>query len=293
MRMVRIATVSFLVDEKPHTVELNLQRSLDYIDDAARRGADIVCLPENVITTNVKEEEGHFAESFPGDITSAFCERAKEAGLHVIAPYMVSENGKIYNQATVISREGEVVGYYRKTHLTGVEARTLVPGDELPVFHMDFGTIAVQLCLDIYFPEIVRVYTAKGAEVVFWPTVTHGPTQEALSVQLRARAVDNSVIMVESNLAGLPPYAPYEGRHHPGTARIVDHNGDTLAQTGRRHGVAVADIDLDDVRLAKGCVLLRDPDHMREDILRVARMDLFAREYARLASGNRAEKDHE
>lgn len=293
MRMVRIATVSFLVDETPHTIELNLQRSLDYMTEAARRGADIVCLPENVITTNVEEGERSFAESFPGEITSAFCERAKDAGLHVIAPYAVSENGRTYGQATVISREGEVTGYYRKTHLTGVEAQTLVPGDELPVFHMDFGTIAVQLCLDMYFPEIVRVYTAKGAEVVFWPTVTHGPTQEALSIQLRARAVDNSVIMVESNLAGHPPYAPYEGRYYPGTARIVDDNGDVLAQTGRRHGVAVADVDLDAVRLTKGCVLLRHPDHMREDILRVARMDLFAREYARIASGKKNEKDHE
>ncbi len=293
MRRVRIATVSFLVDEKPHTVELNLRRSLDYISDAARRGADIICLPENVITTNVKKDERHFVEPFPGEVTAAFCERAKDAGLHVIAPYVVSESGRKYSQATVLSREGEIIGYYRKTHLTGVEAQTLVPGDELPVFHMDFGTIAVQLCLDMYFPEITRVYTAKGAEVVFWPTVTHGPTQEALSVQLRARAMDNSIIMVESNLAGRPPYAPYEGRYYPGTARIVDHNGDVLVQTGRRHGVTVADVDLDDERLTVGCVLLRDPDHMREDILRVARMDLFAREYARLASGNTGDKNHE
>ena len=119
--------------------------------------------------------------------------------------------------------------------------------------------------------------------VIFWPTVTHGPTQSGLLAQLTSRAIDNSIIIAESNLAGRPPYAPYVGRYRPGTARIIDANGDILAQTGRREGVAVADVDLDEVRLTSWCVLIREPDRFREDLQSITRLDLFAREFAKLA----------
>jgi predicted amidohydrolase len=200
----------------------------------------------------------------------------------------VREGKKIFNQATVIDRKGKVVGFYRKVQPTAEERRTVTPGDDLPVFDLDIGRIAVMICMDIYFPEIPRIYAMKGAEVLFWPTVSHGPTQEALRTQLTARAVDNSLIAVESNLANHPPYAPYSGRFRPGTARILDHSGDLLAQTGRRHGVAIAAVDLDEIRLTSGCVLFREPDHMREDLERITRLDLYAKEYARLAKKKRS-----
>jgi hypothetical protein len=84
-------------------------------------------------------------------------------------------------------------------------------------------------------------------------------------------------------MAGRPPYAPYAGRYRPGTARILDPNGDVLAQTGRREGIAFADVDLDEVRLTSWCVLFREPDRFREDLESMTRLDLYAREYARLA----------
>ena len=155
--------------------------------------------------------------------------------------------------------------------------------EDLPVFDLDFGRIAVMICMDIYFPEIPRIYAFKGAEILFWPTVSHGPTQESLRTQLTARAIDNSLIVVESNLANHPPYAAYAGRFRPATARIIDHNGDILAQTGRRHGVAIATVDLDELRLTSQCVLIREPDHTREDLQRITRLDLYAREYGRLS----------
>lgn len=180
------------------------------------------------------------------------------------------------------------MGAYRKVQLTAEESAMISSGDKLPVFRLPFGRIAVMLCLDVYFPEIARIYAMKGAEIIFWPTATHGPTQESLLVQGRARALDNSIVVVESNYAGHPPYAPYAGRSRPATARIIDHHGDVIAQTGRRHGIAVADIDLDEVRLTSGCVLAREPDHIKDDLAALARFDLYAKEYIKL--GQRKKK---
>ena len=175
-----------------------------------------------------------------------------------------------------------------KAQPTGSEARWVTPGNEFPIVNLGFAKISIMICMDIYFPEIARIYAMKGAEILFWPTTTHGPTQSGLEAQLRSRAIDNSLWIVESNLAGHPPYAPYNGRYHPGNARIVDFNGDIIAQTGRRAGLAIADIDLDERRTTANVVLINNPDDTRSDLESLARMDLYANEYAkRLPKGKK------
>jgi predicted amidohydrolase len=262
---------------------MNLERAVGYIALAEERGADVLCLPEMVSTANVPRELEYCAEEYPGEITRTFQRAARTHRVNLVAPYLVRSGRKVYNQATVIDRKGKIVGFYRKVQPTAEESRHVALGNELPVFDLDFGRIAVMICMDVYFPEIPRIYAVKGAEILFWPTVSHGPTQESLRTQLTARALDNSLIVVESNLANHPPYAAYNGRYRPATARIIDHNGDILAQTGRRHGVATASVDLDEVRLTSQCVLLREPDHMREDLESITRLDLYAKEYAKLS----------
>jgi predicted amidohydrolase len=283
MRNVRIGTTAFLVEDSHHTIDMNIGRAIGYIGLAKEQGADILCLPEMVTTANVPRDMEYDAEEYPGTITAAFRRAARAHKINIIAPYLVRSGKKIFNQATVIDRRGKIVGFYRKVQPTAEESHHVTPGHELPVFKMDFGRIAVMICMDIYFPEIPRIYAFKGAEVLFWPTVSHGPTQEALRTQLTARAVDNSLIVAEANLANHPPYAAYAGRYRPATARIIDHNGDILAQTGRRHGVATASVDLDEVRLTSQCVLIREPDRMRKDLESITRLDLYAKEYAKLS----------
>jgi predicted amidohydrolase len=283
MRIARIGTTAFLLEDYHHTPAMNMDRAVDYIARARKEGADVLCLPEMVATANVPRDLEYYAEEYPGEFTRRFRRAARENGINVIAPYLVRSGNRVYNQATVIDRKGAVVGFYRKVQPTAAESRRIASGREFPVFDLDFGRCAVMICMDIYFPEIPRIYAFKGAEVLFWPTVSHGPTQEALRTQLTARALDNSLVVAESNLANHPPYAPYSGRFRPATARIIDHNGDVIAQTGRRAGIAVAAVDLDEVRLTSSCVLIREPDRMREDLESITRLDLYAKEYAKLA----------
>ncbi len=279
MRKVHIATVSFLMEDTPHSVPFNLGRAAEYIREARRAGAQLVCLPETV-TTN----------GFPGhtkadpDWSNFFQAAAIESSVAVIAPFYVEENGKVFNQANVFDSSGNRVGFYRKVQPTGAEAKWVTPGSEFPVLDLGFAKIAMMICMDIYFPEIARIYAMKGAELLFWPTTTHGPTQSGLEAQLRSRAIDNSLHVVESNLACHPPYAPYNGRFYPGNARIVDFSGDMLAQTGRRGGIAFASIDLDERRMTSNVVLIHEPDDTRLDLEALAQMDLYAKEYAAIAA---------
>jgi predicted amidohydrolase len=281
MRKIRIASVSFLMEDAPHTIDLNLDRATKYIEEASAAGAHIICLPETVTTNGVLNSNGKPEVS--NTWTSFFQEKARTHSIVVIAPFFVADGKEIYNQASVFNASGDSIRYYRKAQPTGSEAQWITPGNEFPIIDLGFATIAVMICMDLYFPEIARIYAMKGAEILFWPTTTHGPTQSGLEAQLRSRAIDNSLWIVESNLAGHPPYAPYHGRYHPGNARIVDFNGDIIAQTGRRAGLAIADIDLDERRTTANVVLINDPDNTRADLESLARMDLYAKEYANIA----------
>ncbi len=287
MRKVRVGTVSFLVDEQPHTIELNVERGMAYIDGAAALGCDIVCLPEHFNTVNVRFDENDAirgAELIPGPLSDRLSAKASQNRMYIVANFPVLEGGKRFNQTTFYGRDGSIIGRYRKVQPTASEyaVYNVIPGDELPVFELDFGMVACIICMDIYFPEIVRIYSLKGAEIVFWPTVAHGPSEYNLETQLCARAMDYSVYMVESNLSMSQPYAPYSGRFYPGRARIVDHDGHIIADTGHRPGIAFADIDLDEPRLGSQIVGIREPDVMKDDLARLVRLDLYAREFAAL-----------
>lgn len=287
MRKTRIGTVSFLVDDEPHTIERNIRRGLDYIDEAAALGCDIVCLPEFFHAFNVPAETSqwkHFAEPVPGPLSETISAKAVEHGMHIVANWPVMEGDKVYNQTNFFDRDGKIAGIYRKAQLTVYEYMKcgVIPGDELPVFELDFGRVACITCMDIYFPEIVRIYSLKGAEIVFWPTMASGPSEYNLETQLCARAMDYSVYMVQSNYSMAPPYAPYAGRARPGHGCIIDHDGRIIADTGHRPGIAFADIDLDEPRLTMGCVGISDTDRMKADINRIVRLDLYAREFAEL-----------
>jgi predicted amidohydrolase len=283
MRQVRIGTISFLLEDSPHTVQFNLQRAEAYIRQAAERGCDVVCLPEMFRTLKVKDRESE-PEELGGETWQLLSRLAATLRMNIIGAWYVSEGGKTYNQATVFDRSGAVAGHYRKAQPTGGEMQAgITAGSQFPVIELDIGKVAVMICMDIYFPEIPRIYAHKGAEILFWPTVSLGPTQEGLLAQMASRAIDNGLWIVESNLANHPPYAPYSGRFRPGTARIMDFNGDVLAWTGRRGGLAVADVDLDEERLTSWTVLLREPDCFRQDLQSITRLDLFAKEYAAIA----------
>jgi len=287
MRKVRIGTLSFLIDEQPHTVEGNIQRAVGYVREAAGLGCDIICLPEHFNTANVPADMDGMrreAERVPGPMSDAMSAGAREHHMYVVADCLVAEGGELFNQAMIFDRRGEIAGVYRKVQPTASEhtVHGVTPGDAVPVFDLDFGKVAVMICMDIYFPEIVRIYSLKGAEVVFWPTVSHGPSEYNLETQVCARAMDYSVYMVESNYSMEPPYAPYADRARPGRAKIVDCDGRIIADTGHRPGIAVADVDLDKPRLTMHCVGIREPDLMREDLARLVRLDLYAEEFEAL-----------
>ncbi len=144
-----------------------LKLALDHLKVAGRHGVDIACLPE--------EFAGFDAEPVPGPTTRAVAALAKQYQMYVVCPLRErSDDGRVYNTAVLLDRNGEVAGRYRKIFVFWTEAGVHPGGQDLPVFDTDFGRVAMLTCFDANFDELWQQAERKGVEMILWPSAYAG-----------------------------------------------------------------------------------------------------------------------
>jgi predicted amidohydrolase/ribosomal protein S18 acetylase RimI-like enzyme len=118
--------------------------------------------------------------------------------------HFVEENNKIYNIAYLFRRDGTIEKQY-KIHITPNERKWwgITAGDEINVFDTDCGKIAIQICYDVEFPEMARIATDKGANILFVPFCTDD-RQGYIRVRYcaHARAIENQIYTVIAGTVG-------------------------------------------------------------------------------------------
>lgn len=296
-RAVTIGVLSRVKYSKPVPRAKYIALCLQEAEKAGRAGCDLFLLPEHFDSfgsleaetndggiydpaTDRREMYRSMAEEIPGPMTQRLGEVCRKYGMYIAADYAEREGERVYNTAVLLDRKGAVCGKYRKTHLCGSEKRCygVEAGDELPVFDLDFGRVGIAICMDMFFPEIFRVLTLKGAEIILWPHQTYGPSEEMIFVTARARAIDYGCYLAGSNFASPDYFAPYERGHElTGRAMIINPDGVVIADTGHYPGAALARIDLDVLRLGKDIAAVRRDgvDRIREDLLHFRRPELY------------------
>jgi len=251
----------------------NLARAVSKVEEAARLGADVVCLPELFRSRYFcqKEDPAAFdlAESVPGPTTDRLGEAARRAGVAVIAPVFERRAAGVYhNSAAVIDVEGRIAGLYRKMHIPDdpayYEKFYFAPGDlGFPVFDVQPGRVATLICWDQWYPEAARLAALQGAAVLFYPTAigwhpsekeTHGAAQlDAWMTVQRGHAIANGLYVAAVNRVGYEkPEGQPAGIEFWGNSFVADPQGVLLARgsTGEEQ-ILVAEIDpacIEDVR---------------------------------------------
>lgn len=296
-RMVTIGVLSRVRHGKPISQAAYIALCLEEAKKAGRAGCDLFLLPEHFDSFGSLEAETNdggiydpatdrrayyraIAEEIPGPMTQCLGEVCRKYGMYIVADYAEREGEHLYNTAVILDRKGIVCGKYRKTHLCGSEKRCygVEAGDELPVFDLDFGRVGVATCMDMYFSEVFRVLTLKGAEIILWPHQTYGPSEETIFITARARAIDYCCYLAGANFASPDYFAPYERGHElTGRAMIINPDGMVIADTGHYPGIAFAQINLDAPRLGKDIAAVRRDgiDQIREDLLHFRRPEMY------------------
>ena len=161
-------------------VDKNLASAIESICAAAKKGAQIICLPELFLTQYFCQTEDtqnfSLAESLPGPTSDTFSKLAKELEVVLIVPLFEKRTEGIYhNTALVIDADGSIAGTYRKMHIPDdpcfFEKFYFTPGDTgFKSFPTRYGRVGVLICWDQWFPEAARLSTLSGAQFLFYPT---------------------------------------------------------------------------------------------------------------------------
>jgi N-carbamoylputrescine amidase len=158
----------------------NLRRTIALIREAAKRGAQVVCLEELFLTPYFcKREDPAFfdlAEPIPGDTTKQLGDLARELGVVIISSLFEKRAPGLYhNTAAIHDADGTFMGKFRKMHIPEDpgfnEKFYFTPGDlGYKVWDTKFGKLGVLVCWDQWYPEAARLTAMQGAEILFYPT---------------------------------------------------------------------------------------------------------------------------
>jgi predicted amidohydrolase len=158
------------IDPKLGEATGNRARTVEIIRE--NRDSDLIVMPELVTSGysfNSHAEVEEVAEPVDGPTAQAWKDVAAETGTWVIGGFPERDGGSLYNSALVASPRG-IEGVYRKIHLWNEENRWFNSGSEVPTFETPFGRLGIQICNDIWFPELTITQAQDGAEIIVLPT---------------------------------------------------------------------------------------------------------------------------
>ena len=233
----------------------NIEKCKKFIDVAMENLPDLICFPE--LTFNhwfpdlIDNNNFSFAITLYSETIREFCNIAKKNKIVIILPFFEKDSeteGLYYNSATVIDKDGKIKGLYRKVHLP------LIPNWEekyyftqgnlgFPVIDTSIGKIGLQIGWDVFFPEVSRILTLNGAEIIISPTCSAFSSQPRWLKTITANALSNTVFICRVNRVGQQGELDFYGGSF-----CAAPNGSLIAEpAGKSEGIVLWDINIKDL----------------------------------------------
>lgn len=138
---------------------------------------------------------------------------ARQHGIYIVGgtiPVLDPETGAVHNECFFFGPSGNF-GIQGKLHMTRFEHEEwkVKPRSNLRLFKTEFGLVAVAICYDVEFPELVRAAARRGAHILVVPSCTD-ERQGFLRVRYcaQARAIENQMYVIISHTVGSLPNVP-------------------------------------------------------------------------------------
>ncbi len=268
---LRVGLTQFRCGDDP---DWNVDHAEAMVREAAKQGANVVCLPELFRSRYFCQTEEHrcfgLAEPIPGPTSERMGRLAKELGVVILASLFERRAAGIYhNTLAVLAADGSLMGLYRKMHIPDdplfYEKFYFTPGDlGFKVFDTPRGKLGTLVCWDQWYPEAARLTAMMGAEVLFYPTAIgwhpgekaeYGEAQhESWELIQRSHAVANGCYVVAVNRIGHEPTPDGrgEGIEFWGQSFVAGPDGKILAKApADEEAVLVVPLDLARVDVAR------------------------------------------
>jgi N-carbamoylputrescine amidase len=260
-RKSKVALVQMRCGAEP---DKNFTHAIQFVRDAAKQSAEIVCLPELFRSQYFCQTENHdnfaLAEEIPGRSTTTLGELGRELGVVIIASLFEKRSAGVYhNTAAIIDADGKFLGKYRKMHIPDDplyhEKFYFTPGDlGFQAWETQRGKIGVCVCWDQWYPEAARLTALRGAEILFYPTaIGWHPSEKkefgeaqysAWGTIQRSHAIANGCYVAVANRVGHETPAGGAGIEFWGQSFICGPDGQIIAKGSiDNEEIVIADID--------------------------------------------------
>jgi N-carbamoylputrescine amidase len=262
---VTLGLLQMKVGPKP---DENLKRTVKAAEDAAKKGAQIICTQELFRSYYFCQNEDHanfkLAETIPGPSTDALSKVAKKHNVVIIASLFEKRAAGVYhNTAAMIDADGSLLGIYRKMHIPDdplfYEKFYFTPGDlGFIAWKTKKAKIGTLVCWDQWYPEAARLTAMQGAEILFYPTaIGWHPSEKAKygedhfsswEVSQRAHAVANGCFVAAVNRIGLEQPIGGDGIEFWGQSFVANPSGRILQKASvDKEETLIVPCDLDKV----------------------------------------------
>jgi N-carbamoylputrescine amidase len=282
--------------------EKNLARAIERIQQAAAKGAQIVCLPELFQTQYFCQREDaslfDLAEPIPGPASTKLSALAKQLHIVLIASLFEKRAPGVYhNTAAIFDTDGTLRGLYRKMHIPDdplyYEKFYFTPGDlGFRAFDTAVGRVGTLVCWDQWYPEGARITALQGAHIIFYPTAIgwhpdekteFGAAQhDAWRTIQRGHAIANGVYVAVVNRVGFET-GDIRGKSAPGTG-LEFWGGSFLCDPFGRI-IAEASHDKEEILLGEVDVRVLEDIRRNWPFLRDRRIDSYSPITNRLIDG--------
>jgi deaminated glutathione amidase len=226
----------------------NLNTALALITEAKGKGAELIAFPEFLMAFSPAgqsaEELAELAESVDGPFVNSLRDAARAASVSVVATIYetCSLGNRVYDTALWIDDGGGLLSVYRKLHLYDAfgfkESDKFYPGEDMaPTVKSGENCFGMMICYDLRFPELARLLTLAGANVIVAPSgwVQGDLKLEHWQTMIKARALENGCYLI----------APGQvGNIYIGHSMVVDPLGRTMVDLGDKEDVEVVNLDL-------------------------------------------------
>lgn len=258
--MTKVAVIQFKAstDKKQ-----NLKKILDYIKKSAKKGAKLCAFPEYMMFyTNSDQspsELASLAEPINGDFVTAVSKAAKENSIQVVGTFYEKskKKNKVYDSSFVADKSGKIISVYRKIHLYDAlgfrESTKMIAGSQItkPV-KTSVGKIGMMICYDLRFPEMSRILSLNGSQVLIVPSAwVKGEAKEEHWLTInKTRAIENGCYVIAPDQVG---------NIYCGRSLVVDPYGKILLDMKKRQGIGIVDISISKVQtIRKSLPLLKN-----------------------------------
>ena len=246
-------------------IENNLKKSINLIEKAAEKGANIILLQELFQTPyfciQYDEEIFKLAQTFENNsLINKMSEVAKKHKVVLPISFFEKDNNAYFNSIAVIDADGKVLGKYRKSHIPDgagyLEKYYFNPGDTgFKVWETTYGKIGIGICWDQWFPEAARIMALKGAEILFYPTaigdeiMSTYDSSEAWQTVMQGHAAANIMPVVASNRIGSESVKGQVNGFY-GKSFICNRSGKIIAEASKdKEEIIIAEIDTEENHL--------------------------------------------